>query len=208
MLRRNKRSENPALNLLKGKDMQTATIGKVFGKRLSRFLLFGMIILPGIACAASSAIEGIVKDPRGRPISGADVRIEARNQNSSRVVKSDAKGHYVYGGVTAGATYRVTLLVNGAVKASINNVQVKPGEPTQLNFDLKTASPNQTSTSAKKGKHMVWMPAQTGTNIGGRWVEVDDSAAAGASGPERIEKASGAALRNFQSNTGTVRGGN
>jgi hypothetical protein len=186
--------------------MQTAIIGKDVGIRLVRLLLFGLIIVPGIAWAASEAIEGAVKDPNGRPIGGADIRVEGRNQNSSKVVKSDAKGHYVYPGVTPGATYRVTLYVNGAVKASINNVQAKAGEPTRLNFDLKTGKASQGSAPAKKGKHMIWMPAGTGTNIGGRWVEVDDGA--GVPGGERVERASGAALKNIQSNSGTVRGGN
>jgi hypothetical protein len=38
-------------------------------------------------------------------------------------------------GLAAG-TYRVTLIVNGALKTSINNTTLEPGESTQLNFDL------------------------------------------------------------------------
>jgi len=44
-----------------------------------------------------------------------------------------------------------------------------------LNFDLKPGSTSQASGSAKKTKHMVWMPPRTGTHLGGRWVEVDDN---------------------------------
>jgi Carboxypeptidase regulatory-like domain len=188
--------------------MQTITINKHFGSRLIGLGLFGLIILAGNVWAAPSAIEGIVKDPNGRPISGADIRIEGKNQTFSQVVKSDAKGHYLYNGLTAGATYRVSLLVNGAVKASINNVQTKAGDPTQLNFDLKKGTGSQASAPAKKGKHYVYMPAKTGTNLGGRWVEVDDDGQADTAGANNVQTANGAALRKMQSNSGAARGGN
>ncbi|HWH92144.1 MAG TPA: hypothetical protein VNV64_10160, partial [Candidatus Binatia bacterium] len=58
---------------------------------------------------------------------------------------------------------------------SIMNTQIHPNQPTQLNFDLKPVSAAQASTVAKKGKHMVWVPSQTGSHIGGRWVEVDEN---------------------------------
>jgi len=87
-------------------------------------------------------------------------------------VKTDLKGRYISHGLQPGV-YRVTLLVNGAVKASIMNTQTKANQPTQLNFDLKTTS--QAGNTARSGKHMVWMPGRTGTHIGGNWVEVDDT---------------------------------
>ena len=68
------------------------------------------------------------------------------------------------------------LMVNGAVKASITNTKTKENQTTQLNFDLKPVPAAQASAEQKKGKHMVWVPASTGTHIGGRWVEVPDGA--------------------------------
>jgi hypothetical protein len=66
--------------------------------------------------------------------------------------------------------------VNGAVKASITNTKTKMGQATQLNFELRPVAAAQASAPAKNGKHMVWMPATTGTHTGGRWVEVPDGA--------------------------------
>lgn len=160
------------------------------------FVVFGLILLSGSARAGASALEGIVKDPNGRPVSGADVRIEAKNGSSwNKIVKTDAKGHYVSDGLPVGI-YRVTLVVGGSVKASINNATTKSGNPTQLNFDLKTSSASKASSSAKKGKHMVWVPARTGTHLGGSWVEVDDTGS-GAS-MQNVETANGEALRKLQ----------
>jgi hypothetical protein len=73
--------------------------------------------------------------------------------------------------------YRVTLVVNGAVKASIMNTKTKPDQATQLNFDLRPVPAAQVNAAEKKGKHMVWVPPSTGSHMGGRWVEVPDGAA-------------------------------
>jgi hypothetical protein len=117
----------------------------------------------------TSALEGVVKDPTGRPIKGADVRIEAKN--FSKIAKTDGSGHYISSGLAIG-TYKVTLVVNGSVKASIPNAKTQLGKPTQLNFDLPA-----TTASAEKHIHSVWCPNETGTLIGGngRWIDVDDN---------------------------------
>ena len=125
-----------------------------------------------ITADGPASIQGFVKDAKGEPIKGADVRIESRDgKEVFSTVKTDPKGRYISQGLQPGV-YRVTLLVNGAVKTSIMNTQTKANQPTQLNFDFKPTS--QAGNIAKRGKHMVWMPSRTGSHIGGNWVEVDD----------------------------------
>jgi protocatechuate 3,4-dioxygenase beta subunit len=119
-----------------------------------------------------ASIQGFVKDPNGGPVKGADLRIESRDgKQLLSTVKTDPNGRYISQGLQPGV-YRVTLLVNGAVKASITNTRTKVNQPTHLNFDFKTTS--QASKTAKGGKRMVWVPGRTGTHLGGTWVEVDD----------------------------------
>ncbi|HJY52507.1 MAG TPA: protein kinase [Candidatus Udaeobacter sp.] len=125
-----------------------------------------------ITAEGPASIQGFVKDAKGEPIEGTDVRIESRDgKQVFSTVKTDSKGRYISQGLQPGV-YRVTLLVNGAVKASIMNTQTKANQPTQLNFDLKPTS--QAGNIAKGRKHMVWVPARTGSHLGGTWVEVDD----------------------------------
>jgi serine/threonine protein kinase len=125
-----------------------------------------------ITADGPASIQGFVKDAKGEPIKGTDVRIESRDgKQVFSTVKTDSKGRYISQGLQPGV-YRVTLLVNGAVKASIMNTQAKANQPTQLNFDFNPTS--QAAKIAKGGKHMVWVPGRTGTHIGGNWVEVDD----------------------------------
>jgi len=121
----------------------------------------------------SSSIQGFVKSAEGKPMKGADVRIESRDgKQVFRTVTTDPNGRYNSQGLQPDV-YRVTLLVDGAVKASITNTQTKANQPTQLNFELKPTS--QAGNTAKSGKRMVWVPGRTGSHIGGNWVEVDDS---------------------------------
>ena len=132
----------------------------------------GVIVFVASASAASSVLQGIVKDAKGHPIQGADIRIEATKTGKLlTTVKTNVNGRYTLEGLAAG-NYRLTLVVNGAVKASINNTTLEPGESTQLNFELKQTRAYVTVT---KGKHRVWMPPFTGSRLPGRWVEVDDS---------------------------------
>jgi len=135
----------------------------------------GLILLVAGARAASSMLEGIVKDAKGHPIEGADIRIETKNGGRFlTAVKTDVNGRYILDGLPAG-NYRITLVVQGAVKTSINNTTIESGEPTKLNFDLRAAPPSQASVTAKKGRHWVWVPAFTGSRLPGRWVELNDS---------------------------------
>ncbi len=137
----------------------------------------GLFFCIASAWAGPSSIQGIVKDAKGQPIKGADVRIESKDgKQLFNTAKTDAQGRYISQGLTAGV-YRVTLIVNGAVKGSIMNTKTKSDQATQLNFDLRPASASQASAGAKSGKHMVWMPPSTGSHTGGRWVEVPDGAA-------------------------------
>jgi hypothetical protein len=152
------------------------------------------------AWAGPSSIQGIVKDAKGQPIKGADVRIESKDgKQLFGTVKSDAKGRYISQGLQPGV-YRVTLMVNGAVKGSIMNTKTKSDQATQLNFDLRPVPAAQVNAAEKKGKHMVWMPAATGTHTGGRWVEVPDGASE--PGALNVKKASGEELQRQQQTMG------
>ncbi len=163
-----------------------------------RIGFIGLILLATSAWAATSAIQGVVTDAKGKPIKGADVRIEARNGGKLvKTVKTDANGRYVSDGLAAGV-YRVTLIVNGTVKASISDAKTKAAGPTQLNFDLKSTSASQASGSAKKGKQWVWVPPKTGTHTGGGWVEVDDNATS--AGADSVQTVHGSTLQTEHAN--------
>jgi hypothetical protein len=159
--------------------------------------LIGFLLCAASAWAGPASIQGIVKDAQGKPIKGADVRIESRDgKQLFNTVKTDTQGRYISQGLQPGV-YRVSLVVKGAVKAAIGNTKTKSDQATQLNFDLKPVAAGQATTEQKKGKHMVWMPPSTGSHTGGRWVEVDEGGAAGA-GALNVKRGSAEALRQQQ----------
>ena len=159
--------------------------------------LMGFFICAASAWAGPASIQGIVKDAQGKPIKGADVRIESRDgKQLFNTVKTDTQGRYNSQGLQPGV-YRVSLVVNGATKASITNTKTKLDQATQLNFDLKPVAAGQASAGQKKGKHMVWMPPTTGSHTGGRWVEVDEGGAASADALN-VKRGSAEALRQQQ----------
>ena len=135
-----------------------------------RFIAFCLLLWVSSELAwAGGALQGTVKDSSGKPIKGAEIRIEGNN--FSKAAKTDAKGHYFSDGLGVGTKYKVTVVVNGSVKASLLNVSPGTGKPADLNFDLRQAK----GTSKN---HMVWVPTETGTHIGaanGHWVEVDEN---------------------------------
>jgi hypothetical protein len=88
----------------------------------------GLLALTFAAWAGTPVLEGVVKDSTGRPIKGADVRIEAKD--FAKMVKTDASGYYTCDGLAVG-TYRVTLVVNGSIAGSTLNATTKPGSHTQ-----------------------------------------------------------------------------
>jgi|SRR5262249_5538269 len=162
--------------------------------------LMGFFLCAANAWAGPSSIQGIVKDAKGQPIKGADVRVESRDgKQLFNTVKTDAKGRYISQGLQPGV-YRVSLIMNGAVKASIMNANAKSSQTAQLNFDLKPVTSGQAATGQKTGKHMVWIPPSTGSHTGGRWVEVDEGGAAGA-GALNVKRASGEAIKREQMQT-------
>jgi hypothetical protein len=140
----------------------------------------GVTLFVASASAASSVLQGIVKDAKGRPIQDAEIRIEAPNIGRLlTTVKTNVSGRDSLEGLAAGK-YRVTLVVSGVVKASINNTTLEPGESTHLNFEVKQT---RASVTVTKGKHWVWIPPFTGSRLSGRWVEVDDSGSWAAAAP-------------------------
>ena len=64
----------------------------------------------------------------------------------------------------------------------------------KVDFDLKSGT-----TAGKKGnKHYVWVKGETGSHIGGRWVEVEDGATE--PGQSKMDKTQGQDIRTMQQN--------
>ena len=156
-------------------------------------LILGSIFLAAVATAQTTAIEGVVRGADGKPLKSADIRLESRAKGVvAQTMKTDTSGRYRFSNLGVGK-YRVTVLSGSQVQGFIDNVNTSTSKAAKVDFDIKGGVAGQ----PKKAKHLVWVPNETGTHLGGHWVEVDDSGA----GAERVEKKSGAALQNMQRNS-------
>jgi Carboxypeptidase regulatory-like domain len=138
--------------------------------RIVAVVSFALLCAAPVARAGTATLEGIVKDASGQPLRGAEIRIQGSDATKVGIIHTDAKGHYAYPALETG-DYQVSLIVNGAVKASINNVKAQIGHTETLNFELKGGG----ARPFAQGRHYVWIPANNiiGSHLGG-WVEVTD----------------------------------
>jgi hypothetical protein len=175
---------------------------------LLRISFVGLLAVAVTAWASStpvgpSSVQGDVKDSKGQPVAGAELHIRAKDGTGFyRIAHTDASGRY---GVSKlpNTDYEVILFLNGSIKASINNTKTFANKPTQLDFKL---TGQYAAKKAKKHTHMVYVPAETGSNLSGRWVEVDDNSdtSAALAGANDVTKAGNATIRAVQSNSAAV----
>jgi Flp pilus assembly protein TadD len=97
---------------------------------------FAFLLLSLPAFAQTTIIEGVVKDPTGKPVQGAVVDIERTDIKGSYKVKTDKKGHYGHYGLPMGK-FDVSVLVDGELKDAMKGVPTTPAMPAEVNFDLK-----------------------------------------------------------------------
>ena len=171
-------------------------------------ICFASLLVSAVAASASDPVgsgrlQGVVKDSKGQPVVGAEVHLQAKDGSGlQKIARTDSTGQYGVGKLP-NTDYEVVLFVNRQVKASINNVKVLSDKPTQLDFKL---SGQFAANKVSKHTHMIYVPAETGSNLSGRWVEVDDNTGpAAAAGTGEVIKLNGAALRQMQ--TGGYTGG-
>jgi len=134
---------------------QTLRVGSIL-------LAFGL--MAASASAQNSSIRGAVKDMNGKPLVGAQVKVERTDAKARAVnVNSDAKGDYVANGLPVG-TFRVTAYGKTNAK-EIGGINTKSSSSVTVDLNLATKSNNRLE------KHYVRVKSENGSEIGGRWEE-------------------------------------
>ena len=130
---------------------------------ISSFLVAAAFAFSSSTPAQASGIEGKVRGLDGRPLQGAEVRIERNDKAGAPVtIQTNTKGNYASSALSAG-TYKISVVENGAVKS---NVTIKTsGETARVDFNLK-------ASGDKSVKHYI-LVSGTGTHLAARWVETD-----------------------------------
>jgi hypothetical protein len=130
---------------------------------LGHLVLSVAILLFGGVTLQAAEVRVNVKGLDGKSANGIDVRLEGGGKGVALSGKTDQKGQYVFKNVGAG-TYRVTVLADKPI--SIQPVQARTQDPIRVEFNLKAIA------AGKKPTQSVWA-RESGSNISGRWVELD-----------------------------------
>jgi len=126
--------------------------------------LTGAFVLVASALAQLASLQGNVLGTDGRPLQRAQVRIEAKDQASAPITTiTSSSGRYLFAELPAGV-YRLNILEGGVAKLSVN-IKMR-GDKARIDFDL-SPSPG------KRVRNYVWVLGRTGSNLPGRWVEVE-----------------------------------
>ena len=114
------------------------------------FAGFAALLLSLPAFSQTTTIEGIVKDPDGKPVPNAQIKIDRTDVKGNYSVKTDKKGHYGYYGLPLG-TFDVTVMVDGQMRDNVKGVRTRSAEPQEVNFDLHGDSAAQAAADAERG---------------------------------------------------------
>lgn len=159
-------------------------------------------LLAGAAVAGT--IQGDVKGVDGRVAQGAEVRIERQDKKGpAMIVKTDRRGGFLAKGLPDG-NYSVMAIVAGGVRSPAQVVKSTAAKPLMVSFDLRNSNTPMLANgkpAKKKTKH-IWVPNETGSHLGGHWVEVDEDATDAGPSANHISKTSGAEVKRLQTTQG------
>jgi hypothetical protein len=142
---------------------------------LAIILLLQAAALLSAAPTRNSAIFGTILGTNGRPLTGAEIRIQAQGTTSNPLkYTTDAKGYYAANPIPVG-TYRVTVASEGVTLFSADKIKTRAGDGTRVDFDLGKKYFTLSTISSKVTKRFVWIDMGTGSNVAGHWQEVDST---------------------------------
>lgn len=104
-----------------------------------------LILFSGAAMAQMTSLTGVVKGEDGQPLKDAVVNIDRKDIKGHYQTKTKKKGDYFHAGLPIGV-YKVTVLVDGKERDSVDNVKTHLGDPMEINFDLHEQKAQQAAT--------------------------------------------------------------
>ncbi|MBV9008179.1 MAG: carboxypeptidase regulatory-like domain-containing protein [Verrucomicrobia bacterium] len=120
----------------------------------------------GITSVQGARIEGNIRGTDGHPLTGAQVHFDSKDANVATAVPVSSRGNYSASGLKPGL-YRISVVSGGAIKTFVS-VRVTPAN-ARIDFDLRGGRP--------MAKHYVWVASDTGSHLGGQWVEANANGA-------------------------------
>src|SRR5258707_8182004 len=119
----------------------------------------------GLSQNSSSAINGVVTDPRDAVIAGARVTLRNVDTNVERMTVSNAAGDYFFSNVPP-ARYTLTFATPSFQTETISAFEVAVAQAVTINATLRIGNVSQSITVEAAGTQVESSTAQLGTVIG------------------------------------------
>lgn len=113
---------------------------------------------------------------------------ELGGRSQPLMIQTDDGGRFRFGTVNTGR-YRLTVQSGRSLREFIDNVQVDWNK--RINLEI-------VQNGANKPRLLLWVPASTGTHLGGSWVVINGDAV---HQEQRVDEMTGEQLRRLQDRT-------
>ena len=107
-----------------------------------------LLLFAAAGFAQTSNIQGDVKGQDGKPLQGAQIKLDRTDIKQSFSVKTDKNGHFLYANLPTG-TYTITVQVTGKDVGQVAGFKSRPGDNPPLQFDL--SKPPEAPAAAAAG---------------------------------------------------------
>jgi tetratricopeptide (TPR) repeat protein len=112
-----------------------------------------LTLLLSAACwGQTAAFEGDVKGEDGKPMVKVMVHLDRSDIKGTYKVATDKKGHYYYGGLPPGGTFKIWIEVDGKERDSVSGVRSGLGDAQKFDFDLSKTAKSAADKQAEMKK--------------------------------------------------------
>ena len=115
----------------------------------------------GFAQVNTASLTGLVSDPTGAAVTGANVTAKNRATNVETSATTDSSGYYTFASLPVGG-YTLTVEVQGFKKTVQDNVALEVGQKARIDFTLAVGAIGETSTITASAPILTTQEATTG----------------------------------------------
>ena len=137
-----------------------------FGLAIGLVVFLSLSATSAFAQGETGSVTGIVADPQGASVAGADISLTDVATNSARSTTSNDSGRYHFASIPAGV-YDIVVTKSGFKTAKFSQQKVSVGLVVTVNVTLEVGSLSETVvvTSAPMGTELQTANATVGTTI-------------------------------------------
>ena len=134
--------------------MKTRTFLRSATRLASALLLIGLFALPVFSQQGTSTVRGTVKDPQGKVVSGASVKLTNLGTGADRTTTTSSEGVFSFEVVQVG-DYKVEVEASGFKKGVVTDVHALVSSPTSVEVTLEVGNISESVTVSASSAELL-----------------------------------------------------